>query len=66
MSGPPCTGFLRRDGAGVIARLTDCFGMVTEIRGVPAEVDGVRGYALTARLVAVPDSLKVPWLDDDL
>jgi hypothetical protein len=64
MSEPVITGWLRRDGDGVTADLVDVFGMVTRITGVPETREGVRGYALTARLVSVPESLAIPWLDD--
>lgn len=59
------SGFLQRTETGVRATLVDTFGMVTEILGVPETRDGIKGYALTARLLSVPTSLKLPVVDDD-
>ncbi len=58
------TGFLVRDGDNVTADLVDEFGFVRRIRGVPAVVDGVRGYALTSELVYVPVAYRIPGVDD--
>ena len=55
------TGWLVKDGDGIRAELVDLLGAVTVIIGVPAMRDGVRGYAVTARLVSLPEHLKLPW-----
>lgn len=53
-------GWMVKDGDGIRAEMVDLLGAVTVITGVPAIRDGVRGYALTARVI-MPDSLKLPW-----
>ena len=58
---PIATGWLVKDGDGVRATLTDRLGTVTVIVGVPEIRDGVRGYALEARVLSMPDHLKLPW-----
>ncbi len=57
---PRWTGFLCRDGTGVTATMTDTFGQVTKITGIPVIRDGVSGYDLVASLVEVPDHLALP------
>jgi len=58
------SGWLVKDGDGIRGELVDLLGAVTVITGVPAIRDGVRGYALTARLVSLPDGLKLPWEEE--
>lgn len=53
------TGWLVKDGDGIRAEMVDLLGAITVITGVPEIRDGVRGYALTARVV-MPDWLKLP------
>lgn len=53
-------GWMVKDGDGIRAEMVDLLGAITVITGVPAIRDGVRGYALTARVI-MPDSLKLPW-----
>lgn len=53
-------GWMVKDGDGIRAEMVDLLGAITVITGVPAICDGVRGYALTARVI-MPDSLKLPW-----
>jgi hypothetical protein len=58
-------GFLRRTETGVLVELTDEWGFHIELVGVPAERDGVKGYALEQSAMTVPDTLKVPLIDDE-
>jgi hypothetical protein len=59
-------GFLTKtsDG-GVSANLTDEWGYTFALTGVPAEVDGRKGYAIECKMVGVPESLSLPG-DEEL
>jgi hypothetical protein len=61
---PVMTGWLIKDGDGVRAELVDLLGAVTIMTGTPEVRNGVRGYALVARLGAVPEHLRMPWEED--
>ena len=61
---PFATGWLVKDGDGVRATLTDLLGTVTAIVGVPEIRDGVRGYALEARVLSIPEHLRMPWEEE--
>jgi hypothetical protein len=60
---PVMTGWLIKDGDGVRAEMVDRLGAITIITGTPEVRNGVRGYALVARVV-LPESLKLPWEED--
>jgi hypothetical protein len=49
---------------GVSALLTDRWGYVFRLTGALAEQDGLKGYAVEAELVHIPDWLSLPIIDD--
>jgi len=53
-------GFLHRTDTGITARLTDPWGHVFTLTGVPAERDGRKGYEVEVKLTGVPRDLAVP------
>ena len=59
------TGFMRMTADGVVVTLEDQFGFRMRLTGVRSERDGVAGWVLTGGLVHVPESLRIPGLDDD-
>lgn len=48
-------GFLTRTDQGIAADLRDDVGYTYALVGVPAELDGRKGYVVEVRVVGMPD-----------
>ena len=58
------TGWIRREGPNVVGEIADSWGWKIQLTGAPGEHNGVACFILDGTLGAVPETLRVPLLDD--